>query len=91
MISPSLLYNSFNDEKGAGKINPQNIVVLTDVTCGSSGDIFAYVCKMSPKVRVIGRPPIVKGKRTLKTSKLERYSKIKDRVIKKKKLVALLV
>lgn len=40
----------------AGKINPQNIVVLTDVTCGSSGDIFAYVCKMSPKVRVIGRP-----------------------------------
>ncbi|SHF71034.1 S41 family peptidase [Ornithinibacillus halophilus] len=35
---------------------PENIVVLTDNYCGSAGDIFVYLCKMSPKVTVIGRP-----------------------------------
>lgn len=40
----------------SGKEYPENIVVLTDVMCGSSGDVFAYICKMSSKVRMIGRP-----------------------------------
>lgn len=33
---------------------PQNIYVLTDVTCGSSGDTFASNVKKSPKVTVVG-------------------------------------
>ena len=39
-----------------GQASPQNIYVLTDVTCGSSGDTFASNVKKSPKVKVVGRP-----------------------------------
>lgn len=51
---------SFND--GSEKIelkglhNPENIILLTDNYCGSAGDIFVYLCKKSPKVKVVGRP-----------------------------------
>lgn len=39
-----------------GQDSPQNVYVLTDVTCGSSGDTFASNVKKSPKVQVVGRP-----------------------------------
>ncbi|MFD1030256.1 S41 family peptidase [Metaplanococcus flavidus] len=39
-----------------GQAAPQNVYVLTDVTCGSSGDTFASNVKKSPKVKVVGRP-----------------------------------
>lgn len=39
-----------------GQASPPNVYVLTDVTCGSSGDTFATNVKRSPKVKVIGRP-----------------------------------
>ncbi len=35
---------------------PESIVVLADTYCGSAGDIFIEIVKMSPKVTVIGRP-----------------------------------
>lgn len=38
-----------------GRNAPQNVYVLTDVTCGSSGDTFATNVKKSPKVTVAGR------------------------------------
>src|SRR5699024_4043874 len=38
-----------------GQTTPKNIIVLSDVFCGSAGDIFVYLCKMSPKITVIGR------------------------------------
>ncbi|MDR3191054.1 MAG: hypothetical protein LBT80_07625 [Lactobacillaceae bacterium] len=38
-----------------GQATPQNIVVLSDVYCGSSGDQFVDICKLSPKVTVMGR------------------------------------
>src|SRR5699024_377474 len=41
--------------KVEGRSTPENIIVLSDVFCGSAGDIFVHVCKMSPKVTVIGR------------------------------------
>ncbi|WP_245693792.1 S41 family peptidase [Sediminibacillus halophilus] len=40
------------------KPGPDNIVLLTDVYCGSSGDSFVEVCKNSSKVTVIGRPTL---------------------------------
>ncbi|MEY9974655.1 C-terminal processing protease CtpA/Prc [Lysinibacillus sp. RC46] len=39
-----------------GQSNPKNVYVLTDVTCGSSGDTFVQNVKKSPKVTVVGRP-----------------------------------
>ncbi|MGE7687580.1 S41 family peptidase [Lysinibacillus sp. NPDC097214] len=39
-----------------GQINPKNVYVLTDVTCGSSGDTFVQNVKKSAKVTVVGRP-----------------------------------
>ncbi|TKD72145.1 S41 family peptidase [Pseudalkalibacillus hwajinpoensis] len=38
------------------KEGPKNIIILTDVYCGSSGDSFVEICKNSSKVTVIGRP-----------------------------------
>ncbi|MEH7456753.1 S41 family peptidase [Bacillus sp. JJ1127] len=39
-----------------GRETPSKVVVLTDVTCGSSGDSFVETCKKSSKLTVIGRP-----------------------------------
>lgn len=39
-----------------GRKSPSKVVILTDVTCGSSGDSFVEVAKKSLKVKVIGRP-----------------------------------
>ncbi|MED3398249.1 S41 family peptidase [Bacillus wiedmannii] len=39
-----------------GRKSPCRVVILTDVTCGSSGDSFVEVAKKSLKVKVIGRP-----------------------------------
>ncbi|HDR7612486.1 TPA: peptidase [Bacillus mycoides] len=39
-----------------GRKSPSRVVILTDVTCGSSGDSFVEVAKKSSKVKVIGRP-----------------------------------
>ncbi|MFJ8239006.1 S41 family peptidase [Bacillus tropicus] len=39
-----------------GRKSPTRVVILTDVTCGSSGDSFVEVAKKSLKVKVIGRP-----------------------------------
>lgn len=35
---------------------PEKILVLSDVTCGSSGDNFVDIMRQMPKVTVIGRP-----------------------------------
>ena len=40
--------------KGSDK--PENIVVLTDVYCGSSGDAFVDIASKSKKVTIMGRP-----------------------------------
>ncbi|MCF6136555.1 S41 family peptidase [Pseudalkalibacillus berkeleyi] len=37
------------------KNGPQNVIILTDVYCGSSGDAFVETCKKSSKVTVMGR------------------------------------
>ena len=37
---------------------PEKIVLLADVTCGSSGDSFVDIMKRMPKVTVIGRPTL---------------------------------
>ncbi|EJS75895.1 S41 family peptidase [Bacillus cereus] len=39
-----------------GRKTPNKVVILTDVTCGSSGDSFVEAAKKSSKVKVIGRP-----------------------------------
>lgn len=39
-----------------GKSMPQCVYVLSDWTCGSSGDTFVANAKKSPKVTVVGRP-----------------------------------
>lgn len=39
-----------------GKNSPENVYILTDVFCGSSGDTFVANVKKSPKVKVVGRP-----------------------------------
>ncbi|MGG3675007.1 S41 family peptidase [Bacillus nitratireducens] len=39
-----------------GRKSPSRVVILTDDTCGSSGDSFVEVAKKSLKVKVIGRP-----------------------------------
>lgn len=39
-----------------GRKMPSKVLVLTDVTCASSGDSFVEVAKKSSKVKVIGRP-----------------------------------
>ncbi len=39
-----------------GKNSPENVYILTDVFCGSSGDTFVTNVKKSPKVTVVGRP-----------------------------------
>lgn len=39
-----------------GRKSPSRVVILTDVTCGSSGDSFVEVATKSLKVKVIGRP-----------------------------------
>ncbi|MFS0780636.1 S41 family peptidase [Bacillus sp. 1P06AnD] len=38
-----------------GRKNPEQIFILSDVACGSSGDSFVDVCKLSKKVTVVGR------------------------------------
>ncbi|RPF53365.1 S41 family peptidase [Aquisalibacillus elongatus] len=38
-----------------GKENPKKVIVLSDVYCGSAGDVFVEVCKLSEKVTVLGR------------------------------------
>jgi len=38
-----------------GREYPKNVYVLSDVTCGSSGDTFVKNAKKSPKVTVVGR------------------------------------
>lgn len=38
-----------------GRENPKNVYILSDVTCGSSGDTFVKNVKKSPKVTVVGR------------------------------------
>ncbi|MBS4173526.1 S41 family peptidase [Bacillus sp. FJAT-49736] len=43
------------DELIEGRRSPERVIVLADVTCGSSGDSFVETCKMSNKVTVIGR------------------------------------
>ncbi|WP_430787559.1 S41 family peptidase [Virgibacillus flavescens] len=40
------------------KPGPKNVIILTDVYCGSSGDSFVEICKNSSKVTVIGRPTL---------------------------------
>ncbi|MBN8210550.1 hypothetical protein JI666_17475 [Bacillus sp. NTK071] len=37
------------------KKGPKQVIVLTDVYCGSSGDSFVEICKNSSKVTVLGR------------------------------------
>lgn len=37
---------------------PEKIYVLSDVTCGSSGDNFVEMMKLMPKVTVVGRPTL---------------------------------
>ena len=37
---------------------PEKIILLADVTCGSSGDNFVDIMKKMPKVTVIGRPTL---------------------------------
>lgn len=39
-----------------GKRNPKHIVLLSDVKCGSAGDIFVELAQQSSKVTVVGRP-----------------------------------
>ncbi|MET3576577.1 S41 family peptidase [Bhargavaea ullalensis] len=48
--------SSDSDYMVTGQPFPENIIVLIDNYCGSAGDIFAYLCKQSPKVTMIGRP-----------------------------------
>jgi len=38
-----------------GREYPKNVYILSDVTCGSSGDTFVKNTKKSPKVTVVGR------------------------------------
>ncbi|WP_392455568.1 S41 family peptidase [Chryseomicrobium aureum] len=38
-----------------GTDNPKHVIVLSDYMCGSSGESFVELCKMSSKVTVIGR------------------------------------
>ncbi|MGP4079431.1 S41 family peptidase [Pseudalkalibacillus sp. R45] len=40
------------------KPGPENIILLTDVYCGSSGDSFVEICKNSTKVILMGRPTL---------------------------------
>ncbi|MFB4166960.1 S41 family peptidase [Virgibacillus sp. JSM 102003] len=40
------------------KPGPEQVILLTDVYCGSSGDSFVKLCKNSSKVTVIGRPTL---------------------------------
>lgn len=39
-----------------GNVRPKSIVLLTDNSCGSSGESFVETCKKSRKVHVMGRP-----------------------------------
>ncbi|GGA72670.1 S41 family peptidase [Ornithinibacillus halotolerans] len=48
--------SSDNDFIVEGLEHPKNIILLADNFCGSTGDIFVYSCKQSPKVTVVGRP-----------------------------------
>ncbi|MDW0114198.1 S41 family peptidase [Sporosarcina saromensis] len=41
-----------------GTKQPSEVIVLTDVMCGSAGDSFVELVKMSSKVTVIGRPTL---------------------------------
>ncbi len=40
------------------KPGPDQVIVLTDVFCGSSGDSFVEIVKESEKVTVVGRPTL---------------------------------
>ncbi|PFQ48569.1 peptidase [Bacillus cereus] len=50
------LPNELQSLKIHGQKSPSRVVILTDVTCGSSGDSFVEVAKKSLKAKVIGRP-----------------------------------
>ncbi|MDA1524958.1 S41 family peptidase [Bacillus cereus] len=50
------LPKEFQSLKIHGRKSPSRVVILTDFTCGSSGDSFVEVAKKSLKVKVIGRP-----------------------------------
>ncbi|MGE7864799.1 S41 family peptidase [Bacillus paramycoides] len=39
-----------------GRKMPSKVLILTDITCASSGDSFVEIAKKSSKVKVIGRP-----------------------------------
>jgi len=39
-----------------GRKTPSKVIILSDVTCASSGDSFVEAAKKSSKVKVIGRP-----------------------------------
>ena len=39
-----------------GKKGPEKVLIITDESCGSSGDAFAEVMSCSPKVTLVGRP-----------------------------------
>ncbi len=38
-----------------GSIFPKNVVILTDTFCGSSGESFVQIARLSPKVTLLGR------------------------------------
>jgi C-terminal processing protease CtpA/Prc len=49
------LSDAVNEGKIHGRKKPENIVVLEDVFCGSSGDAFVQIAGMSEKVTLMGR------------------------------------
>lgn len=59
-----------NERTIHGMKNPENIILLIDRFCGSSGDQFALTAAQSPKVSLLGRP--TKG--TLDYSNLAKQS-----------------
>lgn len=45
-----------NNSNVMGDSDVENVVILTDSSCCSAGDMFVYLFKMFPKVKVFGRP-----------------------------------
>jgi hypothetical protein len=45
-----------NDLRGSAEV--KKVIVLTDTYCGSSGDAFVQTCKLSSKVKIVGRPTL---------------------------------
>ncbi|KHD44804.1 S41 family peptidase [Streptococcus hongkongensis] len=50
--------SEFLPEVKGKKESPQQIYILTDVYCGSSGESFVEIMKLMPKVTVLGRPTL---------------------------------